>query len=93
MSNESKKELLKEVKEKAKEDARKASRTFLEKTGIYVMAGLGLVVGLAWNDAIQALVKELVPIGTGTVVLKFIYAVIITGVLVLISMRMEKNSS
>ena len=91
MTDATKKELLKEVGEKARDDVRKTSKKFLEKTGLYIMAGLGLVVGLAWNDAIQELVKELVPIGTGTVVLKFIYALVVTAILVLISMRMEKN--
>jgi uncharacterized membrane protein YdbT with pleckstrin-like domain len=93
MFNEPPKELLEKVGEKVGHDARRVSKKFLEKTGIYLMAGLGLVVGLAWNDAIQALVKELVPIGTGTVVLKFVYAMIITAVLVVVSMRMEKSES
>lgn len=89
MIQETKKEFFKDVGQKAREDVVKTSKTFLEKTGFYIMTGLGLVVGLAWNDAIQELVKEIIPIGTGTIVLKFLYALIVTAVLVLFSMRME----
>lgn len=49
-----------------------------EKTLGYLLAALGLVAGLAWNDAISELIKQLFPLDQGTLVAKFVYAAIIT---------------
>jgi len=48
------------------------------------MAGLGLVAGLAWNDAIKALIEELFPVGRNSVLAKFIYAALITLIVVVV---------
>ena len=44
----------------------------------YVAAGLGLVAGLAWNDAIKLLIEYLIPQKGNTLVAKFFYAFLIT---------------
>lgn len=53
------------------------------KTLQYIGAGLGLVAGLAWNDAIKSLIETVFVIDRNTVLVKFIYALIITAVVVL----------
>lgn len=54
-----------------------------EKTATYIMGGLGVVVGLAWNEAIKGLIEYFIPYaGAGTLVAKFIYAVLLTVIIV-----------
>ncbi len=57
----------------------------------YIVAGLGVVAGLAWNDAIVALIEEIFPLDRGTVVAKIMYALIITGIVAFFSMRIAKS--
>ena len=56
-------------------------------------AGFGLVAALAWNEAIQAFVQEYidqyVSVGSG-IVSRFIYAVVITVIAVLITYQLTK---
>lgn len=56
-------------------------------------AGFGVVAALAWNEAIQAFVDEYVvkyaSVGSG-ILSKFIYAVIITAVAVLVTYQLTK---
>ena len=56
-------------------------------------AGLGLVAALAWNEAIQALVREYVDryisVGSG-IISRFIYAIIITAVAVFVTYQLTK---
>jgi hypothetical protein len=59
----------------------------------YILAGFGIVVGLAWNDAIQALVRVLFPLETNSVAAKFIYAAVITIVLIGVTMRLSKKEN
>lgn len=56
-----------------------------QKTVSYVLAGFGLVAGLAWNDAITALIKQLIPGDSASLFAKFLYALIITLAVVLVS--------
>ena len=52
----------------------------------YLTAALGLVAGLAWNDAIKSLIDQIYPAGEGNNVLaKFWYAVVITFAVVSVS--------
>lgn len=56
-------------------------------------AGFGLVAALAWNEAIQGFVKEYIDkylaVGTG-ILSRFIYAVLITLLAVLITYQLSK---
>ena len=58
-------------------------------------AGFGLVAALAWNEAIQAFVNDYIAkyisIGS-TIISKFIYAVIITGLAVFITYQLSRIS-
>lgn len=62
----------------------------INKTVTLMLAGLGLVAALAWNDAIQSLVNLLFPLQKNTVMAKFFYAFLITAGIVIVSMRLKK---
>ena len=59
-------------------------------------SGFGLVTALAWNETIQAFVKEYIerfyPPGAG-IISKFIYAIIITVFAVLITYQLSRLAS
>ena len=61
-----------------------------ERTLGYMLAAFGFVAGLAWNDAIQALIGHLFPLPENTLPAKFLYAVIISFVAVIISVYMSR---
>lgn len=47
----------------------------------FVIAALGFVAGLAWNEAIKTLIESIVPIGSGGLAAKFAYAIVMTIIL------------
>jgi C4-dicarboxylate transporter len=47
----------------------------------FVIAAFGFVAGLAWNDAVKALIDALVPVGSDGIAAKFAYAGIVTVIL------------
>ncbi|OGF96560.1 hypothetical protein A3H08_04180 [Candidatus Giovannonibacteria bacterium RIFCSPLOWO2_12_FULL_44_32] len=53
-----------------------------QQTKGYIMAGLGLVAGLAWNEAIKALIEYLYPLDKNSLLAKFVYAALITIIVV-----------
>jgi len=63
------------------EDIKKQMR---ERTVGYITAALGLVAGLAWNDAVKSLIDYFYA-DSSSILAKFIYALIVTAVVVLIS--------
>ena len=66
-----------------------------EQTAGYMAGALGLVAGLAWNDAIKALIDILFPFSKTGIWAKFTYAVIITIIVVFIGqylLRIGSNS-
>jgi hypothetical protein len=63
-----------------------------KQTSGYMMAALGLVAGLAWNDAIKSLIEAFYPFAKYGLFAKFFYAVLITLVVVLISRSILKTS-
>ena len=60
------------------------------QTSGYIVAALSLVAGLAWNDAIKGLVAIFFPLETSGVLIKFMYAIIVTIIVVIISMSLLK---
>lgn len=56
----------------------------------YVGAGFGLVAAFAWNDAIKSLIQYLFPIEKNSVLAKFVYAIIMTLVVVVVTMYIVK---
>lgn len=58
--------------------AREARRSIIKRTIGYIGAGLGLVAGLAWNEAIKGLIDYLIPSTGSGLIAKIVYAVIVT---------------
>lgn len=61
-----------------------------KKMVTYILAGFGLVAGLAWNEAIKNSIEYLFPMTKNTLLAKFLYALIITVVLGVISYYLSK---
>ena len=55
-----------------------------EKIMTSISAGFGVVIGLAWNDAIGAFIKWALPLEADSIWSKFIYAIIATIVIVIL---------
>lgn len=73
-----------------RENGAKLSGEVREKTVGYIAAALGLVAGLAWNDAIKALINFTFPIERNSVLAQFLYAVAITIVVVIVTVYLLK---
>lgn len=50
----------------------------------YIATAFGLVAGLAWNDAVKALIENIFPLSRDTMWAKFVYAALITVFVVVI---------
>ncbi len=58
-----------------------------EKSMTYIAGGLGVVVGLAWNEAIKALIDHFYPFSSAnSIFAKFLYAIVLTVVIVVATM-------
>lgn len=74
-----------EVFTKVKASGAEVGKEFRDKISGFIGGGLGLVAGLAWNDAISAFIKYLFPAEQGGgIVAKFVYAIFITIFVVLV---------
>lgn len=60
-------------------------KEFQRKVAGYIAAAFGLVAGLAWNEAIKALIEYLFPLNHDSLIAKFAYAVLITVILVVVT--------
>lgn len=56
-----------------------------ERTVGYIVGAFGIVAGLAWNEAVKALIEYAVPLEQNTLLLKFFYAIAVTVIVVLIT--------
>ncbi|MBI2109039.1 MAG: hypothetical protein HYT93_02560 [Parcubacteria group bacterium] len=56
----------------------------------YLTAAFGLVVGLAWNDAVKAFIEFVFPIQKDSLWAKFGYAFVLTVVFVLITIYIAR---
>ena len=61
-----------------------------ERTLGYMIGAFGLVAGLAWNEAIQGVIAYLFPLPENTLPAKFLYAVMISVVVVMISVYISR---
>jgi hypothetical protein len=79
-----------EESSKIKQHAAEVKSRIQQQTIGYITAGLGLVAGLAWNDAITSLIKRFFPQGDDSIAAKFVYAALITIAVVLLTMYLVK---
>jgi hypothetical protein len=55
-------------------------------TATYIASGLGIVVGLSWNEAIKSAITYLYPDSSGgSILAKFVYAFILTVIVVFVT--------
>lgn len=76
--------------EKIKTESSKISREVKEKTLGFIVTAFGLVAGLAWNEAIQSLIKSFFTIDKDSIWAKFIYAILMTLILVFITIFLTR---
>ncbi|MBU4204782.1 hypothetical protein KKE19_04365 [Patescibacteria group bacterium] len=77
--------VIKQKINRLKDEEKKLRKEVGEKTMSYIVAAFGLVAGLAWNDAIKSLIEYLFPLQKNNLLIKFVYAVLMTFVVVSIS--------
>lgn len=73
--------MIEEFKEKEK-NLRKELR--VQSIG-YIVAALGLVVGLSWNDAIKSVIDHFFSTEGSGILAKFVYALAVTVLIILLS--------
>ena len=71
---------------KIREQVSDINREVKNKIAGYITAGLGLVAGFAWNDAIKSSIEYFFPLEENSLWAKFIYAVVITLGVVIVSL-------
>ena len=75
---------------KTKEERLDLRREIKEKTISYILAAFGLVAGLAWNEAIKSFIDQFFPNSGNGVLIKFVYALVITIIIVVITVYLLK---
>lgn len=81
----------KRIKKKTLEDLNTAERAIREKIITLMLGAFGLVAALAWNEAIKSLFDTVFK-KQGSLIGKFLYAISVTTIIVLISLRLQRHS-
>lgn len=66
-------------------------KAVVSQTAALVSGGLGLVAALAWNDAISSLFNQLFGTQRGGLWAKFLYAVLVTVIVVFVTVRLLRK--
>jgi|WetSurMetagenome_2_1015567.scaffolds.fasta_scaffold108138_2 hypothetical protein len=83
----------KDEKKLTKAEEQKLHVYFVDKVITLMTGAMGLVAALAWNDAMRKLFERLFGTqGSGDVTAMFIYAVIVTAAVVLVTYRLARFS-
>lgn len=61
-----------------------------QQTTGYILAAFGLVAGLAWNEAIKSLIEFLFPVSVDSLWIKFVYALLVTLVIIIITFGLTR---
>jgi hypothetical protein len=72
---------------KAKVNLVETKKEVLVQTATLINGAFALVAAFAWNEAIKALINKYVPAGS-TLYSQFIYAIVVTIVVVIVSHRL-----
>lgn len=75
---------------KIREKSREIQHEIRSRTVGYILTGLGVVVGLAWNDTISAVIQYFFPNEKTTILAKVIYAALLTTVVVIIGIYLSR---
>lgn len=71
--------------QKIKEEGKKLEKEVKQRTVGYILAALGFVAGLAWNDAVKGLIDYVFPLSKDSLLAKFTYAAVLTVLLVAVT--------
>lgn len=71
------------VRKNLKKSGQLLKQEMRERTTGYILAGFSVVAGLAWNEAIKSLIENIFSMNSNSVVAKFIYAWIMTFIVVI----------
>jgi len=85
-------EAIKSKFKKIKEEELRIRKEVKEKTMGYILAALGFIVGLAWNDAIRTSIEYFFPLNQDSILAKLIYAFLITLIVVLTTVYFVKST-
>jgi len=81
----------KDEKKLTKAEEQKLHVYFVEKVITLMTGAMGLVAALAWNDAIRKLFERIFGTqGSGDITAMFIYAIVITATIVLVTYRLTR---
>jgi len=84
--------MAKGIKNKIIEEQERIAKEIKEKTIGYIITALGIVAGLAWNDAIKTTIEYVFPLDSNSVVAKILYALLVTILIVLVSVYLMRIS-
>jgi len=76
---------------KIKNEIKEVKKELKENTLTLILGGFGLVAALAWNEAIKTLFETFFP-KESALIGKFIYAIIVTVIVVVVSSQLKKIS-
>lgn len=76
--------------QKIKKQGEELKGEIQEKVISYVGAGFGVIASLAWNEAIKAMIEYFFPLKQDTILAKFLYAAIMTLVLIFVTMYLVR---
>jgi len=68
----------------------KALDTVRGRIATAVSAAFAFVIALSWNDAIKSLIEYWFPVNQGSVTAKFVYALLVTAILVVVTMYLVR---
>lgn len=73
-----------------REEEARLRKEIEERTIGYMVAAFGVVAGLAWNDAVKALISAIFPNPGKSVTAQFLYAIIVTIVIVVVTVYLVR---
>lgn len=77
------------VLKRLKEEQVRLRKEIREKTVGYVLAAFSFVAGLAWNEAMKSFIDQFFP-NKDSILVKFIYAIIVTIIIVIVTVYLVK---
>ncbi|MFZ2682027.1 MAG: DUF5654 family protein [Patescibacteria group bacterium] len=79
-----------QVLSRLKQHGQKVQGAVADQTMSYVTAALGVVAGLAWNDAVKSAIDYFFPAESATIVAQFLYAIIVTLIVVVLTLLLRR---
>lgn len=76
--------------QKIKKEGNEIKMQASEKVVSYIGAGFGVIASLAWNEAIKALIEYLFPLKQNGILAKFVYAGVMTLVLIFVTLYLVR---